>query len=41
MKDDGPLANVIIEGVAATTTDAYNTGTQVDISTWTWIDASL
>jgi len=41
MKDDGPLANVIIEGNAATTTDAYNTGTQVDISSWTWIDASL
>ncbi|WP_159018596.1 beta strand repeat-containing protein [Algibacter sp. L3A6] len=41
MKDDGPLANVIIEGAAATTTDAYNTGTQVDISTWTWKNASL
>ncbi|WNH08868.1 hypothetical protein [Thalassobellus suaedae] len=41
MKDDGPLANVIIDGNAATTTDAYNTGTKVDISTWTWRNASL
>jgi len=41
MPDNGPLANVIIDGVAATTTDAYNTGTQVDISTWTWRNASL
>jgi len=41
MKDDGPLANVIIEGNAATTTDAYNTGTQVDISTWNWKNAGL
>ncbi|WP_299776782.1 hypothetical protein [uncultured Formosa sp.] len=41
MKDDGPLANVIIDGEAATTTDAYNDGTQVDISTWSWINASL
>lgn len=41
MKDDGPLANVIIDGNAATTTDAYNTGTQVDVSTWTWKNAGL
>ena len=41
MADNGPLANVIIDGVAATTTDAYNTGTKVDISTWTWINAEL
>ncbi|WP_159021959.1 hypothetical protein [Formosa sp. L2A11] len=41
MKDEGPLANVIIDGQAATTTDAYNEGTQVDISTWSWINASL
>ncbi|NJX16741.1 hypothetical protein [Tamlana crocina] len=41
MADDGPLANVIIDGNAATTTDAYNTGTQVDISTWTWRNATL
>jgi len=36
MKDDGPLANVIIDGEAATTTNPYNTGTKVDISSWTW-----
>ncbi len=41
MKDGGPLANVIIDGAAATTTNTYNTGTQVDISTWTWKNAEL
>ncbi len=41
MKDGGPLANVIIDGAAATTTNDYNSGTQVDISAWTWKDASL
>ena len=41
MKDDGPLANVIIDGAAATLTDAYDSGTQVDISTWSWINAGL
>lgn len=41
MKDDGPLANVIIDGNAATTTNAYNTGTQVDITTWTWKNEGL
>lgn len=41
MKDDGPLANVIIDGNAATTTNTYNTGTQVDISTWTWKNEGL
>ena len=41
MKDGGSLSNVIIDGVAATTTDAYNTGTKVDISSWSWIGAEL
>lgn len=41
MVDAGPLANVIIDGVAATVTDAYNTGTKVDIDSWTWISAGL
>ena len=36
MKDGGPLANVLIDGTAATTTANYNTGTQVDIASWTW-----
>ncbi|WP_299672962.1 hypothetical protein [uncultured Tenacibaculum sp.] len=41
MKDDGPLANVIIDGAAASTTATYMTGTKVDISGWTWRNASL
>jgi len=41
MKDNGPIANVIIDGVSATTTTDYNTGTQVDVSAWTWKDATL
>ncbi|MGJ8743846.1 hypothetical protein [Polaribacter sp.] len=41
MKDNGPLANVIIDGAAATTTADYNTGTKVDVSTWSWKNAGL
>ena len=41
MKDDGPLANVIIDGSAASTTATYMTGTKVDISGWSWRNASL
>ena len=41
MKDNGPLANVIIDGAAATTTADYKTGTKVDVSTWTWKSAGL
>lgn len=41
MANNGPLANVIIDGAAATTTDAYNTGTKVDVSSWTWKNAGL
>ena len=41
MKDDGPLANVIIDGATASTTADYKTGTKVDISTWTWRSAGL
>lgn len=41
MKDDGPLSNVIIDGEDATTTNPYNTGTPVDISTWTWSESNL
>lgn len=41
MADDEPLANVIIDGVAATLTRAYNSGSQVDISSWSWIGAEL
>ena len=41
MKDDGPLANVQIDGADADTSADYNTGTQVDISGWTWKNAGL
>lgn len=41
MKDNGPLSNVIIDGEAATTDAAYNTGTKVDVSGWTWKSAGL
>ncbi|PQJ69180.1 hypothetical protein [Polaribacter butkevichii] len=41
MKDDGPLANVMIDGSAATTTAEYKTGTKVDVSAWTWRNAGL
>jgi len=41
MKNDGALSNVKIDGADASTTDAYNTGTKVDISTWSWIEAGL
>ena len=41
MKNDGALSNVQIDGADATTTNAYNTGTKVDISNWSWIEADL
>jgi hypothetical protein len=41
MPNDGPLANVIIDGAAAVLTGAYNSGTKVDVSAWTWINAGL
>ncbi|MDA3929029.1 MAG: hypothetical protein PF541_08715 [Prolixibacteraceae bacterium] len=37
MKDDGPLANVVIDGVTADPASAYTSGTKVDISGWTWL----
>ena len=42
MKDNGPIANVIIDGVPMTSPndDVFN-GTAVDISAWTWIQARL
>ncbi|MEL6810583.1 MAG: hypothetical protein AAFP76_04555 [Bacteroidota bacterium] len=42
MKDDGPVENVIVDGVPMTapTDDVFN-GTAVDISTWNWINARL
>lgn len=41
MRDNGPLSNVLIDGAAADTSVDYNTGTQVDVSGWTWKNASL
>ena len=41
MKDNGPLENVVIDGGAANPESAYNTGTKVDISGWTWIESGL
>ncbi|MEH6619657.1 hypothetical protein [Maribacter arcticus] len=36
MKDNGALANVQIDGTAATTAGPYNTGTQVDVTSFAW-----
>jgi hypothetical protein len=41
MKDDGPLENVVIDGVTADPAAAYDNGTQVDISGWEWTAAGL
>jgi hypothetical protein len=41
MKDGGSLDNVIIDGVSASTTADYKTGTKVDVSGWTWKSAGL
>ncbi len=42
MKDDGPVSNIIVDGVPMTTVDddVFN-GTAVDISGWSWINARL
>ncbi|WP_303920670.1 hypothetical protein [Draconibacterium sediminis] len=41
MKDNGPLANVIIDGEEADPTKSYNAPATVDPTAWTWIDAEL
>lgn len=42
MKDDGPIGNVIVDGVPMTApTDGVFNGTPVDISGWDWINARL
>lgn len=41
MKDGGALSNVKIDGADATTEGDYTTGSKVDISAWSWIEASL
>ncbi|MBS2210533.1 hypothetical protein KEM09_03925 [Carboxylicivirga mesophila] len=41
MKDDGPLANVIIDGETADPANTYNAQATVDPGNWTWVDAEL
>jgi hypothetical protein len=41
MKDDGPLANVIIDGETADPAKSYNAPATVDASTWAWANAEL
>jgi hypothetical protein len=41
MKDDGPLANVIIDGETADPAKTYNAPATVDASAWTWANAEL
>ncbi|MBN1967896.1 MAG: hypothetical protein JW870_00865 [Candidatus Delongbacteria bacterium] len=41
IKADNPLSEVMIDGAPADTTASYNTGTKVDVSGWTWKDATL
>tara|TARA_B100001146_G_scaffold223090_1_gene236958 strand:- start:5488 stop:7533 length:2046 start_codon:yes stop_codon:yes gene_type:complete len=36
MPNDGPLANILIDGAAATTEGPYTSGTQVDVATFAW-----
>ncbi|MEL7599940.1 MAG: hypothetical protein AAGU18_07560 [Proteiniphilum sp.] len=40
MPNNGPLANVIIEGQAATLDKAYDAPATVNVSSWTWAEAS-
>ncbi|MFV8836933.1 hypothetical protein [Salinimicrobium soli] len=41
MKDGGALTNVKIDGASAVVNAAYNLGTKIDLTAWTWINASL
>jgi len=41
MKDGGSLNNVIIDGNPASITADYNTGTKVNISSWSWRQENL
>ncbi len=40
MKDNGALSNVQIDGADVNPASNYNTGTQVDITSWTWRNAN-
>ncbi len=41
MRDGGALTNVQIDGAGAAVDTAYDLGTKVDVSTWSWIEAEL
>lgn len=41
MKDNGALSNVQIDGADADKNAPYNSGTKVDISTWTWKNGGI
>ncbi|MBN1768905.1 MAG: hypothetical protein JXR50_07410 [Prolixibacteraceae bacterium] len=41
MKDDGPLANVIIDDETADPAKSYNAPSTVDVSGWTWANAEI
>jgi hypothetical protein len=41
MKDDGPLANVIIDGETANPANSYNNAANVDPTAWSWVGAEL
>ena len=41
MKDGGPVANVKIDSGTASVSGNYKTGSKVDVSTWSWINARL
>ncbi|WP_321288207.1 hypothetical protein [uncultured Sunxiuqinia sp.] len=41
MKDDGSLANVIIDGEEADPAKSYNAAATVDPTAWGWVDAEL
>ncbi|WP_159519454.1 hypothetical protein [Sunxiuqinia indica] len=41
MKDDGSLANVIIDGETADPAKSYNAAATVDPTAWGWVDAEL
>ncbi len=40
MKDDGPLANVIIDGVAGDPSNSYNANATVDIALFDWVNTN-
>ena len=39
MKDDGPLANIQIDGADATVEGPYNNGTKVDVTMFDWVNS--